>query len=94
MKEEYFILGNVVDAVVSQAMILLNEKNLRLVNDIPHGVRSLSFLGDQSRLQLVLSDFLLTVVRYTPLDGSVEITVSPGLKRSRSETEFLTVRFR
>lgn len=95
LKQEDFLLGNVVDAVISQAMILVNEKNLRLVNVIPHEVGKLSFIGDQSRLQLVLSDFLLTVVRYAPSsDGWVEISVSPGLKRSRSETEFLTICFR
>ncbi|KAL9687189.1 hypothetical protein QQ045_031587 [Rhodiola kirilowii] len=95
LKEEDFFLKDVVDAVVSQAMILLKEKNLRLVNDTLHEVGTFSFLGDQSRLQLVLSDFLLTVVRYAPSsDGWVEIAVSPGLKRTRREMEFLNVRLR
>uniref|UniRef100_A0A7N0U2P9 Phytochrome n=1 Tax=Kalanchoe fedtschenkoi TaxID=63787 RepID=A0A7N0U2P9_KALFE len=94
LKEEDLLLGNVLDAVISQAMILLKEKDVRLVNDTLPGVGALKFLGDQSRLQQVLSDFLLTVVSHTAPDGSTEITVSPGLKRTRSGTEFLSVRFR
>ncbi|KAA8514995.1 hypothetical protein F0562_018218 [Nyssa sinensis] len=91
---EDFLLGSVIDAIVSQVMILLKEKNLQLVLEIPNEIKTLSLSGDQIRLQLILSDFLLNIVHYTPPDGWVEIKVSPGLKLIQDGNEFVHLQFR
>ena len=92
---EEFLLGNVLDAIVSQVMILLRERNLQLFLEIPEEIKSLSLYGDQIRLQLVLSDFLLNVVHHTPSpDGWVEIKISPGLKIIQDGNEFIRLQFR
>ncbi|GMI91632.1 phytochrome E [Hibiscus trionum] len=92
---EEFLLGNVLDAVVSQVMILLREKKLELIHEIPEEFKTLSLYGDQIRLQLVLSDFLLNVVHHAPsLDGWVEIKTSAGLKLILDGNEFVRLQFR
>ncbi|KAK6154876.1 hypothetical protein DH2020_009124 [Rehmannia glutinosa] len=95
LKEEEFHLGNVVNAIVSQAMILLREKNLRLIHDIPEQIKTLCVYGDQIKLQLALSDLLICIVDYAPSqDGWVEIKVSPGLKLIQDGNEFVHLQFR
>lgn len=92
---EEFVLGNVLDAVVSQVMILLKERNLQLFHETPKEIKALSLYGDRIRLQLVLSNFLLNVVHHAPSpDGWVEIKISPGLKLIRDGNEFLRLQFR
>ena len=92
---EEFLLGNVLDAVVSQVMILLKERNLKLFHEISEEIKTLSLYGDQIRLQLVLSDFLLNVVHHAPSpDGWVEIRISPGLKLIQDGNEFVCLQFR
>ncbi|MCD7457377.1 hypothetical protein HAX54_035000 [Datura stramonium] len=92
---EQFILGNVVDAIVSQVMILLKEKNLQLLHDIPDQIKTLAVYGDQIKLQCVLSDFLLSVVHHAPSpDGWVEIKVLPGLKLIQDGNELIHLQFR
>lgn len=95
LKMEEFRLGNVLDAIVSQAMILLREKNLQLFHEIPEEIKSIYLYGDHIRLQLVLSDFLLNVVHHAPVsDGWVEIEISPGLKFLQDGNEFIHLQFR
>ncbi|CAN4105747.1 unnamed protein product [Withania somnifera] len=92
---EEFVLGNVVDAIVSQVMILLKEKNLQLLHDIPDQIKTLPLYGDQIKLQRVLSDFLLSVVHHAPSsDGWVEIKVLPVLKHIRNGNELIHLQFR
>ncbi|KAG6639382.1 phytochrome E-like isoform X1 [Carya illinoinensis] len=95
LKMEEFLLGNVLDAVVSQVMILLKERNLKLFHEIPEEIKTLSLYGDQIRLQLILSDFLLNVVHHAPYPaGWVEIKVSPGPKLIQDGCEFIRIQFR
>lgn len=95
LKTEEFVIGNVIDAIVSQVMIPLKEKNLQLLHDIPDQIKPLPVYGDQIKLQLVLSDFLLSVVNHTPSpDGWVEIRVTPGLKLIQDGNEFIHIQFR
>lgn len=92
---EEFLLGNVLDAIVSQVMILLRERSLQLFHEIPEEIKTLSLYGDQIRLQLVLSDFLLNVVHHAPSqEGWVEIKISPGLKVIQDGNEFIRLQFR
>ncbi|XWS18593.1 hypothetical protein CRYUN_Cryun32bG0057800 [Craigia yunnanensis] len=78
-----------------KSMILLRERNLQLFHEIPEEIKTLSLYGDQIRLQLVLSDFLLHVVHHAPSpDGWVEIRISPGLKLIQDGNEFVRLQFR
>ncbi|GMI77724.1 phytochrome E [Hibiscus trionum] len=95
LSTEEFVLGNVLDAVVSQVMIMLKERNLQLLHETPKEIKTLSLYGDRIRLQLVISDFLLNVVHYAPYpDGWVELKISPGLKLIRDGNEFVRLQFR
>nr|AHZ63960.1 phytochrome [Welwitschia mirabilis] len=77
-----FALGNVIDAVVSQGMIVQREKGLQLIRDIPGDVKMMCLYGDQIRLQQILSDFFLNAIHFTPSsDGWVAIKVSPSTKQ-------------
>ncbi|KAE9445948.1 hypothetical protein C3L33_22150, partial [Rhododendron williamsianum] len=92
---EEFLLVSVVDAIVSQVMMLSKEKNLQLVHEIPDGFKEKHLLGDQVRLQLVLSDFLRNIARYAPSpDGWVEIKVSPGLEVRQDGNELVHLQIR
>ncbi|KAG4990976.1 hypothetical protein JHK82_024456 [Glycine max] len=90
---EEFVLGNILDAIVSQVMMLIREKNLQLFHEIPDEIKMLSLYGDQIRLQVVLSDFLLNVVSHTASpNGWVEIKISPGLTL-QDGNEFIHLKF-
>lgn len=91
---EEFLLGNVLDAVISQVMISLRERNLQLFHETPEEIKTLPLYGDQIRLQLALSDFLLSVVHHAQLDGWVDIRISPGLKLIQDGNEFVRIQFR
>ncbi|CAL0309246.1 unnamed protein product [Lupinus luteus] len=90
-----FFLGNVINAVVSQVMLLLRERNLQLIRDIPEEIKTLALYGDQLRIQQVLTDFLLNMVRYAPSpDGWVEIHVCPRIKQISDGLTLLNAEFR
>lgn len=92
---EEFLLGNVLDAIVSQVMIMLRQKNLQLFHEIPEEIKSLQLYGDRMKLQVVLSDFLLNVVHYAPDSNSwVEIKISPTLKFLQDVNEIIRLEFR
>lgn len=92
---EEFLLGTILDAIVSQVMMLIREKNLQLFREIPDEIKTLALYGDQIRLQLVLADILLNVVSHTPSpNGWVEIKISPGLKIIKDGNEFIHLKFR
>lgn len=90
-----FLLGSVINAVVSQVMILLRERNLQLIRDIPEEIKTFAVYGDQSRIQQVLADFLLNMVRYAPSpDGWVEIHVFPRIRQISDGLTLLHTEFR
>ncbi|XP_028755862.1 phytochrome E [Neltuma alba] len=95
LKIEEFFLGNILDAIVSQVMILIRERNLQLFHEIPDEIKTLTLFGDQIRLQAVLSNFLINLVCHTPSpNGWVEIKISPGLKIIQDGSEFIHLQFR
>lgn len=90
-----FLLGSVINAVVSQVMLLLRERNLQLIRDIPEEVKTMAVYGDQVRIQQVLADFLLNMVRYAPSpEGWVEIRVCPFLKQNSEGLTLAHTEFR
>ncbi|KAL1326256.1 hypothetical protein AAHE18_13G215300 [Arachis hypogaea] len=92
---EEFLLGGILDAIVSQVMLLVRGKSLQLFHEIPDEMKTLALYGDQIKLQVVLSDILLNVVNHTPSpNGWVEIKISPGLKIIQDGHEFIHLKFR
>ncbi|KAG2552427.1 hypothetical protein PVAP13_9KG429299 [Panicum virgatum] len=90
-----FSLGSVMNAVVSQAMVLLRERDIQLIRDIPDEIKEASAYGDQYRIQQVLSDFLLSMVQFAPTEnGWVEIQVRPNLKQNSDGTDSTLFVFR
>lgn len=95
LDESEFMLGSIVSAVVSQVMILLRERGLQLIRDIPEEIKVTAVCGDQVRIQQVLADFLLNIVQYAPPQvGWVEIQIRPTMKQSPEETEAVHLQFR
>ncbi|XWS38932.1 hypothetical protein CRYUN_Cryun18bG0006200 [Craigia yunnanensis] len=95
LEKAEFYLGSVINAVVSQVMLLLRERNLQLIRDIPEEIRTLAAYGDQERIQQVLVDFLLNVVCYAPsCEGWVEIHVRPTLKQISDGLTIVHTEFR
>lgn len=90
-----FMLGSVINAVVSQVMILLQERDLQLIRDIPEEIKTLAVCGDQVRIQQILVEFLVNMVRYAPAPGGwVEIHVRPRLKQVRDGLDVVYIEFR
>lgn len=80
------------DAVVSQAMLLIRERGLQLIHDIPEEVKTLGVYGDQFRIQQILADFLLNMVRYSK--GWIEMKLSPNVKQISEATTIVHIEFR
>ncbi|KAM7257826.1 hypothetical protein ACFE04_013567 [Oxalis oulophora] len=90
-----FFLGSVINAVVSQVMLLLRERGLQLIRDIPEEIKEVSLYGDQARIQQVLADFLFNMVQYAPsTQGWVEIHVRPIFKQMSETITNVRVEFR
>ncbi|KAH9618084.1 hypothetical protein KSS87_020112 [Heliosperma pusillum] len=90
-----FMLGNVINVIVSQVMIPLREKGLQLIRDIPEEIKTLAVYGDQIRIQQILAEFLVNMVRYAPSpDGWVEIHVLPRLKQIAGGINVVYIEFR
>ncbi|XP_074589021.1 phytochrome B-like isoform X1 [Curcuma longa] len=90
-----FGLGCIVNAVVSQVMILLREKGLQLIRDVPEEIKVMLAYGDQLRIQQVLADFMVNMIRYAPSpEGWVEMQVRPTLKQSPDGIEMVLLHFR
>ncbi|XP_026454008.1 phytochrome B-like isoform X1 [Papaver somniferum] len=93
--EAEFSLGNLINALVSQVTILLRERGLQLIRDIPEEIKTLAVIGDQIRIQQVLVNFLLSTVQYTPSPGGwVEIQVQSSPKKIADGKELLHLEFR
>lgn len=76
-------------------MLLLRERELQLIRDIPEEIKSLAVHGDQARIQQVLADFLLNMVRCAPSsEGWIEIHVRPSLKQISEGLTLVRAEFR
>nr|AHZ63839.1 phytochrome [Anthoceros punctatus] len=90
-----FVMGTVMDAVISQGMITSREKGLQLIRETPREIKNMCLFGDQVRLQQVLADFLLNAVRFTPSsEGWVGIKVVPSRKRLGGGVHVMHLEFR
>ncbi|KAK1317580.1 Phytochrome B [Acorus calamus] len=90
-----FLLGSVINAVVSQVIILLRERGLQLIPDISEDIKALSVYGDRFRIQQILADFLLTMVRCSPSpEGWIEIQARTNLKQNSDGEHLVDLQFK
>ncbi|XP_024986483.1 phytochrome B-like [Cynara cardunculus var. scolymus] len=95
LEKHEFLLGSVIDVVVSQVMLLVRDRGVQLIRDIPEEVKTLTVYGDQARVQQVLTNFLLNMVRHSPSPGGwVEIQFRPSLKQTSDGKNVVHVAFR
>nr|BBA94302.1 phytochrome B [Cardamine bellidifolia] len=89
-----FFLGSIINAIVSQAMFLLRERGLQLIRDIPEEIKSTAVYGDQTRIQQLLAEFLLSIIRYAPSQEWVEIHLSQVSKQTADGLRAIRTEFR
>nr|UWU45288.1 phytochrome C [Magnolia sieboldii] len=78
MNTVVFNLGEALEAIITQGMILSRERQVELIRDTPAEVSSMYLYGDNLRLQQVLSDFLSNALKFTsPSEGSIVLRVIP-----------------
>ncbi|KAK6790169.1 hypothetical protein RDI58_013969 [Solanum bulbocastanum] len=90
-----FFLASVIDAVVSQVMLLLRERGVQLIRDIPDEIKTLRVYGDQVRIQQVFADFLQIMATYAPSrQGWVEVHLQPSIKQISDGVTMVHIEFR
>ncbi|CAN8259049.1 unnamed protein product [Cochlearia groenlandica] len=94
IRRSEFFLGSVINAIVSQAMFLLRERGLQLIRDIPEEIKSIAVFGDQTRIQQLLAEFLLSIIRYAPSHEWVEIHLNQVSKQTSNGFVVIRTEFR
>ncbi|XP_043689001.1 phytochrome C isoform X2 [Telopea speciosissima] len=91
-----FNLGETLEVVITQAMILSRERQVELIPESPREVSSMFLYGDNLRLQQVLSDFLTNALLFTPAfeGSSVVLRVIPREERIGTAIHIVHVEFR
>lgn len=91
-----FNLGEVLEVVISQAMILSRERRVEIIYDSPAEVSSMLLYGDNLRLQQVLSDFLTNALLFTPAfeGSSVALRVIPRRESIGTKVHIVHLEFR
>lgn len=91
-----FNLGEALQVVKNQAMILSRERLVQVIYDSPADVSSMLLYGDNLRLQQVLSDFLTNALSFTPAfeESSVLLKIIPRKKRIGTKIHVVHLEFR
>ncbi|CAN6707959.1 unnamed protein product [Malus baccata var. baccata] len=90
-----FNLGETVEVVINQVMILSQEQQGKIIHDSPAEVSSMLLYGDNLRLQHVLSDFLTNTLLFTPAsEGSpIVFRVTPKKERIGMKMHIVLLEF-
>ncbi|KAH7843513.1 hypothetical protein Vadar_017511 [Vaccinium darrowii] len=96
MNSSEFNLGEVLQVVINQAMILSRERLVQVIYDLPADVSSMLLYGDNLRLQQVLSDFLTNALFFTPAfeGSSVLLKIIPRKKSIGTKIHVVHLEFR
>lgn len=96
MNSSEFNLGEALQVVKNQAMILSRERLVQIIYDSPADVPSMLLYGDNLRLQQVLSDFLTNALSFTPAfeGSSVLLKIIPRKKRIGTMIHVVHLEFR
>ncbi|KAF5739941.1 phytochrome A [Tripterygium wilfordii] len=71
-----FSLHEVLIASISQVMMKINGKGIRIINDAADNIMNEFLYGDSIRLQQVLAEFLSISVNFTPAGGQLMVAAS------------------
>ncbi|WOH15850.1 hypothetical protein DCAR_0935396 [Daucus carota subsp. sativus] len=88
-----FLLGNVINVVISQVTLLLKGRDVQLIHNIPEEIRRLIVYGDEARVQQVLTTFLSSMVNHVP-EGWVDFQLQPIMQQISGDTTNLPFEFR
>ncbi|BFG25916.1 hypothetical protein CerSpe_121900 [Prunus speciosa] len=96
MSSSEFNLGEAVEVVMNQVMILSQERQVEVIHDSPAEVSSMLLYGDNLRLQQVLSDFLTNALLFTPVSegSSIVLRVTPKKERIGMKMHIVHLEFR
>ncbi|XP_047333745.1 phytochrome C [Impatiens glandulifera] len=82
-----FNLGEVMLAVINQAMGLSQERQVQVLYEPPAQVSSLNLYGDHLRLQQVLSDFLTNAIAFSPAFEGSSVQLRLKMKKEQIGTK-------
>ncbi|KAF5482617.1 hypothetical protein F2P56_003173 [Juglans regia] len=96
MSSGEFNLGEALEAVINQVMILCRERQVQVIHDLPAEVSSMHLYGDNLRLQQVLSQFMTNALLFTPaFEGSlIAFRVNPKKERIGMKIHIVHLEFR
>ncbi|KAK8588531.1 hypothetical protein V6N12_022964 [Hibiscus sabdariffa] len=91
-----FNLGEALEAVLKQVMLMSQERQVQVIQDLPSEVSSMYLYGDNLRLQQVLSDFLTNALLFTPAfeESSVVFRVITRKERIGTKIHIVYLEFR
>lgn len=90
-----FNLGEALEAVLKQVMLMSQERQVQVIQDLPPEISSMYLFGDNLRLQQVLSDFLTNALLFTPVfeESSVSFRVIPRKERIGTKIHIIYLEF-
>ncbi|KAA8524865.1 hypothetical protein F0562_011288 [Nyssa sinensis] len=96
MNSSEFNLGEALEVVVNQVMILSRERQVQVICDLPAEVSPMYLYGDNLRLQQVLSDFLTNALLFTPASegSSVLLKLTSRKEHIGTKMQVLHLEFR
>ncbi|CAM8951844.1 unnamed protein product [Rhodiola kirilowii] len=91
-----FNLGETLEVVVNQVMILSRERHVQVTHDASREVQTMNLIGDNLRLQQVLSDFLSNAISFAPTfeGSSVALRVTSRKERIGKRIQLIHLEFR
>lgn len=94
MKSDEFNLGEALEVVKNEVMILSQERQVHVRYDLPAEVSFMYLYGDILRLQQILSDFLANAIFFSPPEGSsIEFRLIPRKECIGTLTHVLHIEF-
>ncbi|XP_075668454.1 phytochrome C [Castanea sativa] len=96
MSSGEFNLGEALEAVINQVMILSQERQVQVIRDSLAEASSMNLYGDNLRLQQVLSDFLTNALLFTPAfeGSSIAFRVIPRKEHIGMKMHIVHLEFR
>ncbi|KAL6144043.1 hypothetical protein ACLB2K_054738 [Fragaria x ananassa] len=96
MNSVEFNLGEALEVVINQVMILSRERQVQVIHDSPAEVSTMVLYGDNLRLQQVVSDFLTNAIHFTPSfdESTVGLTAIPTKERVGTKMHIVHLEFR
>lgn len=91
-----FNLGETLEVIKKQVMVLSKDRKIQVTYDVPDGVSSMQLYGDNLRLQQVLSEFLASAILFTPaaMESSILFRLIPRKKRIGTKMHIVHLEFR